>query len=259
MAPKDPMWGAMEELRGAQIANRLNQQENAGQQGPAGILAGGNLGRIVQLGQLINGGIILKTQPETLLTIQGDNAKAEVMSIGLIAPTTSASATQIRVKGILEFGNAGVQCVAEIDFCQGVVLSVPGSFVRLSAIDDGSVGLAGAVNVTCGAFVSYKNISTSRPPKRTRYRDTALADTASVVFTVPAFASQFWVERTPSNPMTVSVQRSGLGALYDVNVARGAAMDPLPLSNDAANIVVTNTDGAGLAIDKMRVIFELSL
>jgi hypothetical protein len=98
------------------------------------------------------------------------------------------------------------------------------------------------------------------PVTRTLYCD-ALAPAAVQSFQVPAFAKNvtFW-RGSPTQPTSgvilTFVDTSGFG-IYDFNIPAGTFMlDPVPLSDDVAFILVTNS--AGPAITSGRLIFGLS-
>lgn len=235
---------------------------------PTGLLTGNGgppfvaqSGQADTLGLSSSGGII--RGPVSLLRGDGDDEAGTSTSICmlieregniLVGRENETAACKARII----FGQQSISATLECDIINGMIITLPGSAITLTAaIDDGVPDDEITSAIRIGAFVVYMPHNKSVPAQRT-LRNAAMAMNDTVVLAVPRFAS------------AVKLLGSIVGATFTIEQYRDAAATMLvsantipiappyystPIANETRYVKVTNT-GAATAL---RAIFELTV
>lgn len=202
----------------------------------------------------------------TILNLSGDDNESKIVAIQLINVSAQESeGVQLitPVRGLIEWGAAGVQAVSEFDFIRGTLLTVGGSFVRVSArlAESGSPVKVGALAALGAPFTGR-----GRLPQLS-FRENAGTDIGSAaIFPVPPFAHEFQIMRNlredPSDsefkeaPVRVEVQRVPPN-LYGFRLDWGVPMDaPAPLPNSSRAVRIRSEAAIGVPV---TIVFHLAL
>lgn len=213
----------------------------------------------------------------TLLEVKSDDESSEILSVTLdnplpfLVPTADvAGAGTIviaRPSAIIEWGVGGVQARADVDFDHGLSLSVPGSFLRVTGVNNripattnnmSGVGTpAFGRNVKLGAFCGYGSVAGTKnlSAKKTIYIDGPGLLSGSIP--IPDYATNFTVQRSPNaGILSVTVlDEGGVSPIQTLTYPAGSGFEgAVELSGDAAFIVLTAPVGS----NAIRVIFGLS-
>lgn len=199
---------------------------------------------------------------------------AETISVMLTGPGdvyhdgyTNPSNGVLQLVGIIEFGAGGVQAVAEVDWVNGQVIQVPGTFLRLlTRLDDLSTAAPdgnGQVNVGC--YFSRKLKSRQSPLTRTfRIAQPLTHGAVSGRIVIPAFATQvqllYTTDQAPSDTrIDMSVQGVVDNVIGTVEWEKPAGNGQIvQLAGPVSSIQVVNNDGAASALI-VWVVFTIEL
>ena len=233
---------------------------------------GFNIGRSIDLVITATG----LTQRVSLVDLDSDDEGARSIAVTLFAEVQVGEPTDLVAE--VEWGAGGVQAQALVDFANGTVITVHGSFLRINASMRGSVDEAAKV----AAFASYGYRSGGLYPQRTVIRDIAdtfignLAPGATSDFIdIPRFANAVQLAQTSvdlgppiisnEQPYALIFFRPGGGSLavYTYNSATGGVEQhktglPAMFPNAATLMQIRNLDTVNTLGDA-RLIFNLSL
>ena len=224
---------------------------------------GNQVGRSVNLPTLVPG----PGEPVAILDLTADDEEARAISLHFvssltISPTTGQLENEPDITGVIEWGSGGVQATARFDWLRGTTLSIIGSFIRISAINNGDPSGVLTGDVRVGVFAGYNPIAggmRGRQPQLTDGIVNLAAASSSSPIDVPRFATNVVVQRTGTGGATsVEVEMSivynnrfGV-AVYETHFAADELMTfPVDLSNDIRSIVVQNRDAVNAATFKI--------
>lgn len=221
----------------------------------------GLLGGIAQPGQseLVgdtpDGGRVLRM---TLINLLGDDAYAEVNTVVLFAtratPGPGANPNEenetLPLVARATFGTGGTQAVVEVDFVNGAMFSLPGSFLRVDAVVDvpnpDAVPPGGLAAVNAGVFVGYLPISNSaRAAMRTLRPGLVAANGNTGLLPIPNFANSVSVlADVVAATYTLEQFQDAAGALListtTVPASPGREAQSIPIANAARYVRLTN-------------------
>src|SRR3990167_89670 len=183
---------------------------------------------------------------------------AEIVTVTISAltdlPNSTATNTSILARALVEWGAGGVSPAATVDVRPGLLLSLPCSFLRVSAANEGSV--SGSAYIVSASAGYYPRGGPSRITRTIR-RDTSLGASSSLDITVPAFAEDVDVRRTPNGAdYTLRFLDGGSSIRYEVAVGAGSEPGIIRLAPDIVTVRIVN---GTTAIDSARAIFGLAL
>lgn len=206
---------------------------------------------------------------------EGKNGEARPVTIMVGIPrlstlgvfTMSSGSAPSRAYALITFGVRNFKQTVKVDIAKGLQLSVIASAVYVSVgLDFDSSSTPGTMVV--GASLGFFGVPRTSPVTCTLYRDTDIAAAGTWTVDIPTFARQLLpIQRSFSAPggtltpaaMLVNVRDingTTIYSLYGGDTLYSIMSDPLPLSNDAYTIRVTNQDAA-IVIPTMRLVFEL--
>ncbi len=192
----------------------------------------------------------------------GDDAEAMAVTItlgaaGIFPQTNVAAASAIRPYAIVQFGTRGCLVKAEVDIGQGSQFTVGASQVTLQVAMESTPAGSVIPIVPLTGMLSFHTTQKANPVTRTKYAD-GVVHLGHAVINIPPFARNVTVWRNlQADSFSVSVLDNTITLLYNEDVAGGAYMtEPLPLSGDAAAIVITNS---GADTVNYRAVFNLGL
>lgn len=214
-----------------------------------------NVGRSISLGvtSAPNG------QSAPILEARCSDERSRQLTITLVVSPISTSFDR-DIVALVTWGAGGLQAPqAEIDFVNGAVFTVIGSFIRILARSD-----AGAIPVTqmqAGAFIGYEPRSAGsavRGPQRT-LKTGAIGAGNSTTLTIPTYATSFSYIRNPlTTAITLNVLDGPGNVIGIIPIAAGVDVSSIvfPIPGDAVSIQIV-----AAAVDQVagRMIFGLSL
>lgn len=236
------------------------------QLGVDGLLAGNGVAQIGQsetLGPLPGGGFSAKVD---LIRAQGgSDALALVNTIALTIAREGNIDLGLDnqtppVKAVITAGQGGSSAmVFEVDFINGMVLSVPASSLSLSALIDTDTMDAFDVPVRVSAFVTYLPRPGSTPVRRT-LRTGPMGIGAAVVQDLPKFATSLQLMATTA-AATFTVQQYRDKLLTQLVAVTTLAVAPpyqeIPIAQDTRYVNIINTTGGVLA--NVQALYRLAL
>lgn len=191
----------------------------------------------------------------TVMEIDGDDDESQVMTITLagedlrfINKVTAPLAGQARVTALVEWGVAGIQAGAFVDYVHGLSFSIPASWIRITGINEPlplldvqSGDQVFGRNAKVGAFCSYGSVgrSSGLSAKKSVYIDTLIPAGGSAIFPIPPFATNyvFLPESLSSNGFIVQ--------LNDQNgTVAGVAFNAPVTSTDASPVELVGSASA---------------
>lgn len=179
-------------------------------------------------------------------------------------PTSSNAAAATyniyRPYAIIRYGTRGGTATAAVDIGRGcqVTLVASAVYVRLG-MDLNTAGTNVNANMLLSAMLAFGPKASSAPVTRTRYIDSlAAAGTSTVI--IPAFATQLLpLQRSDvSGSLELDIRDAGGTTIQYVALAGSQVMDPIPLANDAYDILVTNAASPSPTVN-IRLVFGLNL
>lgn len=186
-----------------------------------------------------------------------EEATSVTITLSPVAPVEvqSGLVTPLLPYGIVEFGSRDSLVTVEVDILKGVQFTVGASYVVVKAALEESLDL-GIRGMTVAGMLSFAPTVRTDSLQRTLYRQTDLAIGDTAVFTVPQFAKDVRLWRSPATSSATIAFRDSNGNLsYDYALAAGSYMlDPLPLTGDIAEIDVTPGDAI---MSQIRLVFDL--
>lgn len=211
--------------------------------------------------------------PVTLIDLTAEDDAAEAITIYLSATRESSENTnpvdfRPYLVAIIEWGTAGFQNQAVVDFCRGLSFTLHASYVRVKVYLDREAFLgvnpSPAEEIRAAATAAYG----VRPghlssPTRTLYVRDLVAGGVSTPQLIPDFAREVTLAwGTPATPLPAYVLDilDSAGLIVSTRIAGGgfgAGTQQVPLPGDARYVRVTSPLGAPTPQD-FRFIFGLS-
>lgn len=221
----------------------------------------------------------------TVMEIDGDDDESQVMTITLVGeslrypdplPTSPKPPGfplpgQARSTAQVEWGMAGVQAQAFVDYQHGMSFSVPASWIRITAINEplppedilGGNPIFGR-NIRAGAFCSYGSVGRNGPlsAKKTLYIDVPIASGAIGYVGIPPFATNYIFYPRSDNPLTtgfvlaVTDQDNFITAQTFAGSTVPTDLTPVELPGNASALLISNT-GPGRVVG--TIIFGISI
>ncbi len=206
----------------------------------------------------------------TLLNLECPDMYAAQVTVVLGVPTlqqpTSPAAEQDTppIFARITFGIGGTQTGIDVDWINGQMLSLPGSFVRLDAVLDlqqfAVIPDVGDIpRVIVPAMAGHLPVGQNRAPQRSLFLGDIGANSESARVPIPNFAAS--IEATNADPAAagpISIRQyadaAGTVLLSDSILI---PFGPLQLSNRARYASIVN--GAGALLPNNRLIFQLSI
>lgn len=202
----------------------------------------------------------------TLIQAECEDKFARVVTIVLAAsrstqPSSAAASNEgLPIFARVSFGTAGTQSdkQLEVDYINGAVFNVPGSFLRVDAVLEPSVPDDSQVTMNVAAFLGDLPMGRTRTAQRTLEAGVIAPGGTSVV-RVPFFANRVEVNGAVLGATFEVEQHADLATTTPLAVAALAAPAPvhaLPLVNRARYVLIRNT--SGVPVDT-RATFHLSV
>lgn len=154
-------------------------------------------------------------------------------------------------------GGRGVPMSAQVDVGKGKHFNLHGSFC---AVDVGLDAGNAAGSMSLGAWLSFYPVSRQTPMTRTIYI-AALAAAGTSTQIIPSCATgllplQVDLATFTSSGILMTFRDRNANVIYrDTLLTNGSQVAPIPLSDDAYDVVITNNEAGAVT---MRLIFELS-
>lgn len=209
----------------------------------------GNLGRsetfALTAANILNG--------RTILNLGGPDEEARDLSIWVSAELLNPAPANFINDALarLQWGSGGVQETADVDLGLGTVIQLTCSSLRVSALASGSG------NLKANASVGYGQSGHVSPAQRTLKSAAAPAIAALEDFTMPRFACDLVVMRTPSTAdFVIQFRRFDGTALGDIAIAPGDRMEAVRIPGGTQVVRITN---GGVAMTALSLIFGLWL
>lgn len=228
-------------------------------------------------GQIGSSVALTRGQPGTkrqIVNISGPDHFSNALAIALVGPAAGFSHYALAT---IEWGSGGYMSSAEIDILQGICLSVVASSLRIFVSDDDdTVDESQGSTYVVGGFVGLQSTPKATPLQRSQNMRTtgrtAIANTASALFDVPAFAQSVQIARNPSDATNymhaIAIEQLGDLAAHavplrvvGVNVVGSNQECPLiRLTNHTRALRITNIDTVVVANSVIpRLIYSLGL
>lgn len=203
----------------------------------------------------------------TVMEIDGSDDESQVMTITLVGealefPIQDPSGPIISPAGLagqarpiakVEWGVAGVQAIALVDYLHGLSFSVPASWIRITGInppipllDPFSGDQNFARNIRVGAFCSYGSVGRSGglSAKFTRYLDVLIPVAGSQLVPIPPFATNFvFLPQTLNAAGTIvqlSEQHNSLAGTSYTGPLPATDATPVELVGGASSLRINN-------------------
>jgi hypothetical protein len=225
-----------------------------GRRGLLDQLSAGNVGRSVD----VKPSFSLEADPTPIVGLDGDDETARAVTVTMSVPLFPASGVAGGgghiVQGVVKWGIGGVQTEARFDVINGTTFSVLATWLRVLAVNFASPVLGRTIKV--GAFVGYFPKPYSPGPQLTLLTSTALADGASEIFQIPAYAFDLSIITSPQGAYTIEyLLADGVTVIGTLLIA--AQGFRLPIPGNAQFVRITNTSGGVMAF--RQLIFRLAL
>ena len=221
----------------------------------------------------------------TVMEIDGSDDESQVMTITLVGealrypdplpvppkPPGFPLPGQARSTAQIEWGMAGVQAQAFVDYQHGLSFSVPASWIRITAINEplpvddilGGNPIFGR-NIRAGAFCSYGSVGRNGPlsAKKTHYIDVPIAAGDIGYVGIPPFATNFIFYPRSDNPATtgfifsVTDQDNVLTTQPFTATVLPTNSDPIELPGSASALLISNAGPGRVA---GTIIFGISI
>lgn len=203
----------------------------------------------------------------TIMEIDGSDDESQVMTVTLVGealrfpnplPSGAPLPGQARATALVEWGMAGVQAQAFVDF-RGLSFSIPASWIRITGINEplppadilGGNPIFGR-NIRVGAFCSYGSVSRSGPlsAKKSFYIDVPIAVLGLAYIPIPPFASNYiyYPRATAAGTGSVFSVTDQDNILTTQTFATPLSADnvvPIELPGQASALIISNA-GPGL-------------
>lgn len=208
---------------------------------------------------------------ETILEVKGgEDEYATYLTVTLTGPTPNnivdfPDAQDPIATAIIDWGNAGHQARALVDFVQGTVVSVCASYVRIVARNDEDPNAPDAGTQVLGAFIGYlPRPGHILPPTLTQDGGTAIgAGATGTAVPIPPFASAFHVLARLDTPFTYAVEfleQDATTLITRTRIVVGLSTQvPIPIPNGTRFVRVLNFAGSPDNINDVRFVFSLRL
>lgn len=190
----------------------------------------------------------------TLINCECEDMYSRVVTVVLAATRQTPAAAQgafnegLPLFARVTFGTGGAQSEKQlqVDYLNGTMFNVPGSFLRVDAVLEESVPDNTQITMNVSAFLGYLPMGRTRGAQRT-IQAGIIAAAGSVIIAVPHFANR------------IEVQGAALGVTYDVeqfpdfaagtllaaaSIPAPAPVRSVPLVNRTRYVRITNTSGA---------------
>lgn len=228
-------------------------------------------------------GIVQFVEKEILINAVADDDRAQMVTVALgielafpstlfpaqipgtvVFPVASDPSAHARI----EWGVAGYQTFADVDFIQGLMLAIQCSFLRVTAFYDGfPIGSPDGTPtpIRVGAFVGYEPHASVIPTQRTFRLSTPLAAAGIQDIQVPPYAGNVEVFRATAaapftgGPFTLQFFDHSSTATPRYAVAVAAADNSsgeIEIANDIRMIRIVN---GGVVLSNIRAVFELMI
>ena len=172
---------------------------------------------------------------------------------------------------IVKWGIGGAECRAEIDFANGITVSLAASWLRVSAMVESSGLSTSTFPYVLRAFVG-PGWPRYNPAQRTYVMGPIANGAESSVFTVPRFAKSLRIvasdgsNNPPKMACAVSFWRDPTGPTGGLGVGdflqAGDTFDPIPIPNGAYFFTVLGkyaASGGGFVTPQYSAIFDLDI
>lgn len=148
----------------------------------------------------------------------------------------------------VSFGTAGTQSEKqlEVDYLNGTMFNVPGSFLKVDAVLEDSVQDDTQVTMNVGAFLGYLPMGRTRGAQRTIQAGVIAGGGGNIVIPTPHFANRIEIQGALLGATYTVEQFADAAATILLAVATIPAPAPVrsvPLVNATRYVRITNTSG----------------
>ena len=180
---------------------------------------------------------------------------------GPLPPTGSApGVADADIVAVLSIGIGGNMYAAEVDFQNGLELTIAAAAMKVNAeyrtIPGTPFATASPGKVTVAASLARGAVANAQPPQRTLGQDNIITPGTTVVYNVPTFAKSFRVMAQPVPNLEVAIVGGANIPSSLVNVVTSQS-EEIEIPNGARQVWVKNN--AIVNCQLLRLVFALSL